>query len=60
MAKKREEGRTDFQECREKIQSLLAEYNCELLDCDDRKEVFLWDKDTNQLGSVYWLVNLKT
>lgn len=55
MAKQRGEEKSDFQECREKIQSLLAEYNCELLDRDDGKDVFLWDKDTNQLGSLYRL-----
>lgn len=53
MAKKRPEETTDLEECKAKIQGLLAEYNCELLDPDEGHHVLIWDKDTNKMDNIY-------
>lgn len=53
MAKKQELEIRDIDECKEKINALLREYNCELLDPDEGKHVLIWDKDTNEMDSVY-------
>ena len=51
--KKPSETKSDLEECAEKINELLREYNCELLDLDEGYGVLLWDKDTGVTMNVY-------
>lgn len=53
MAKKDLEKITDFEKCKCKIQSILKEYNCELLDPDEGHWVLLYDIDTNEMDNIY-------
>lgn len=39
---------SDVEECRDKINQLLMEYNCELMSADDWSNVLLYDKDTGE------------
>ena len=42
-----------IEECKNKIQAILKEYNCELLDPDEGMWVLLHDRDTDTTISVY-------
>lgn len=53
MAKRPENQKTDLEICKEKINALLREYNCELLDPDEGHYVLIWDKDTDETDNVY-------
>lgn len=45
--------RSDFDECKEKIQNILKEYNCELTDPDEGHWVLLKDLDTGETNNIY-------
>tara|TARA_R110002012_G_scaffold49804_2_gene128773 strand:- start:35754 stop:35918 length:165 start_codon:yes stop_codon:yes gene_type:complete len=38
--------RSDVEECRDKINQLLQEYNCSLMSADEWSNVLIYDKDT--------------
>lgn len=38
--------RSDVEECKDKINQLLREYNCGLMSADDWSKVLIYDKDT--------------
>lgn len=38
--------KTDLEECRDKINALLEEYNCHLMSADEWHSVILFDNDT--------------
>ena len=40
--------RSDLEECRDKINTLLREYNCLLMSADEYSSVLLCDKDTHK------------
>jgi hypothetical protein len=52
MSKRTPETREDIYECREKIQTVLREYNCELIDFDEGSCVLLVDLDTDKTISA--------
>lgn len=52
MSKKKSEEISDIEECKDKIQKLLREYNCALVDQDEGSWVLLWDMDTDETINV--------
>ena len=44
--RKEENTTTDLEECRDKINKLLQEYNCGLISADDWCKVLIIDNDT--------------
>lgn len=53
MKKKIHDDKDDLEECRDKINKLLKEYNCELLSADKWHDVLIRDIDTNKtLGNL--------
>ncbi len=46
--RKKEEDPSDIDECKEKIQQLLREYNCELCSTYDYSNIYMRDKDTDE------------
>lgn len=52
MAKKSPEEKSDIEECRDKINALLKEYNCSIA-TEDYCGLWLFDKDTREtLGGL--------
>lgn len=47
MKKKNREKVKDVEECRDKINEILKEYNCTLLSSDEWHSVIIRDNDTN-------------
>lgn len=52
MRKQEKHDRSDLEECKERIQQLLREYNCELCSTYDYSSIFLRDKDTDERSSL--------
>lgn len=50
--KKKSHEISDLQTCKQKIQVLLKEYNCSLLDFEEGSWVLLYDKDTKEVLNV--------
>lgn len=48
MRRKEEDRTRDIDECLEKIQKLLREYNCELCTTYDYSSIYMRDKDTDE------------
>jgi predicted transcriptional regulator len=48
MKRKNKKRITDLEECRDKIESLLREYNCELISADEWHQVLIRDNDTDE------------
>jgi hypothetical protein len=48
MKKKIRDERDDLEECRDKINKLLKEYNCELISADEWHHVLIRDCDTDE------------
>lgn len=52
MRRKEEDRSRDIDECKEKIQKLLREYNCELCTTYDYSNIYMRDKDTDERRSL--------
>lgn len=44
--KKPSNKKSDLEECRDKINDLLREYNCSLMSADEWSKVLIFDNDT--------------
>ncbi len=53
MKKKREEGARDVDECKSKVNEILAEYNCAIYVDPDLQRICYEDKDNNQIAAVH-------
>lgn len=45
-------AQTDLEECKQKLNSLLREYNCYLMSADEWSNVLLIDNDTDETTSA--------
>lgn len=52
MARRKKETETDLEVCKRKIESILLEFNCELMDMDESNRILLYDRDTRETTNI--------